>query len=298
MSLLKERIFFFGGIDPAPSESHKSDDGAILTGVATPRNPEGPLPDAAEDWFFDFVYGRRLTYKQKASARQWSGILHGLHRRFHYSRICMDPNGGGTLIKRELIQPKQMIDGIETVVTPIADLVDGPHLVARADFILHMFKRGDPGVESLWPDLAGDDLLNDALYSVSKSALEHRQWGLCPGVSEWIVERRPELERWPEEKLWALKNMDALAAQLGKIIKATKPDGMDLYTKRGARQFSSLGKKDFVSAAMYCYASFLMWLASDAWRTSVAPEDASGFSGWSGSAAVNWIPDGQGRIHP
>ena len=164
--------------------------------------------------------------------------------------------------------------------------MDGPHLVARADFILHMFKRGDPGVESLWPDLARDDLLK-----------EHRQWGLCPGVAEWMVERRPELERWPEEKLWALKNMDALAAQLGKIIKATKPDGMDLYTKRGARQFSSLGKKDFVSAAMYCYAAFLMWLASDAWRTSVAPEDASGFSGWSGSAAVNRIPDGQGRIH-
>ena len=67
-------------------------------------------------------------------------------------------------------------------------------------------------------------------------------------------------------------------------------------TKRGTRQFSSLGKKDFVSAAMYCYAAFLMWLASDAWRTSVAPEDASGFSGWSGSAGVNGLPEGQGRI--
>lgn len=209
---MNERVFFFCGVDPAPSESHKSDDGAILAAAATPRTPEGPLPSAAEDWFFDFIYGRRLTWKQKATARQWSGILHNLHRLFRFSRMCMDPNGGGTLIKRELIAPKQLINGIETQVTPISDLVDGPKLVARGEFILHLFKRGDPGVESLWPDLAGDDLLNDALYGSCKSALDHGLWAIPPGVADWMVEKRAELERWPEERLWALKNLDALAS--------------------------------------------------------------------------------------
>jgi hypothetical protein len=85
---MNERVFFFCGVDPAPSESHKSDDGAILATVATPRTAEGPLPSAAEDWFFDFIYGRRLTWKQKATARQWSGILHNLHRLFRFSRMC------------------------------------------------------------------------------------------------------------------------------------------------------------------------------------------------------------------
>ena len=120
---------------------------------------------------------------------------------------------------------------------------------------------------------------------------------LPPGVADWMGERRAEIERWPEERLWALKNLDALGVQLTKIIVATKPDGTWAFTKRNARQFSALGKKDFVSAAMYCYAAFLMWLQSDSWRSRVAPEDAVGFSGWSGNAAANpGMLGGQHRI--
>ena len=64
-------------------------------------------------------YGRRMTWKQKASARQWAGIIHQHHQRFRFERICMDPNGGGTLIKRELISTRQLINGVDTDVTPI-----------------------------------------------------------------------------------------------------------------------------------------------------------------------------------
>ena len=279
----RDFISFFGGIDPAPSESHKSDDGAIVVMAAEPRKiPERdePVSNNPADWLTAFVYARRLTSKQKASARQWSGIIHNLHNRFRFERIGMDPNGGGTLIKRELISPRQTINGIDTDVTPIGDQVDGPHLVARGDFILHMFKRGDPGVEALWPELPGDDNLNDALYSVSKDALDHSQWAWPMPIEEWIVERREIVETWPEEKLWALKNLDASTVQFKNIVVATKEDGTFLFTKRNARQFSAVGKKDFVSASMYAYAAFLMWLQSDDWRSRIAPEDASGFSGW------------------
>jgi hypothetical protein len=276
----REHIYFFEGIDPAPSESHRSDDGALVVGCAQPRRiPEKDelISDNPADWYFDFVYARRLTWKQKASARQWSGIIHQHHQRFRFERICLDPNGGGTLIKRELIAPRQLINGVDADVTPIADQVDGPHLVARGEFILHMFKRGDPGVEALWPELPGDDNLNDALYSVCKDALDHGLWAWPPPVEEVLADGRKD---WPEERLWALKNLDAATVQFKNIVVATREDGTFLFTKRNARQFSALGKKDFVSASMYCYAAFLIWLRSDDWRARIAPEDADQFCGW------------------
>ncbi len=279
----REHVFFFEGVDPAPSESHRSDDGALVAAAAYPkREPEKdePLSDNAADWHFDFIYGRRLTSAQKASARQWSGIIHSHHRRFRFERICMDPNGGGTLIKRELISLRQPIDGVETEVTPIGDQVDAPRLVARGDFILHLFKRGDPGVEALWPELPGDDNLNDALYSVCKDALDHGLWAWPMPIEEWLVEKKDLVKTWPEERMWALKNLDASTVQFKNIVVATKEDGTYAFTKRNARQFSALGKKDFVSASMYCYAAFLMWLKSDDWRSRIAPEDACAFSGW------------------
>lgn len=240
------------------------------------------ISNSAADWLTDFCYARRLTSKQKASARQWSGILHLLHQRFRFERLCMDPNGGGTLIKRELIAPRQLINGIETDVTPIGDQVDAPHLVARGEFILHMFKRGDPGVEALWPELPGDDNLNDALYSVCKDALDHSLWAWPAPIEEWMAtaESKEHLQTWPEERLWALKNLDASTVQFKNIVVATKEDGTFLFTKRNARQFYAVGKKDFVSAAMYAYAAFLMWLQSEDWRSRIHGEDTHQFSGW------------------
>lgn len=277
-----EHLYFFEGIDPAPSESHRSDDGAMVIGAARPRR----LPEKGEalsqnpgDWFFDLVYGRRLTAKEKASARQYSGIIHTHQLNFGLEKICMDPNGGGVYVKRELISPKQLIGGIETDVTPIGDHVDGPFKVVHGRFNLHMFKRGDPGIESLWPELAGDDLLNDALYSAFKDGLEHAIIGLPATIDEWLLERKEEIRAWPEERTWALKNLTAFVSQAKNIMAATREDGTYAMTKRGARQFAALGKKDLVSAAMYAYCAFLIWLRSDDFCSPIAEEDAAGFCG-------------------
>ena len=46
------------------------------------------------------------AWKQKATARQWAGIIHQHHRQFRFDGICLDPNGGGVLTKRELVATK------------------------------------------------------------------------------------------------------------------------------------------------------------------------------------------------
>lgn len=277
---------FFCGIDPAPSESHKSDDGAIMVAAATPRfqpqpraarNEEDvPLSDNPADWFFDFVFAQRITSKERASARQWAGIIHTLHRAFRFAKIGMDPQQGGLFIQRELINVRQLINGVEQEVTPIADQVDGPHQVARADFILHLIKRGDPAIERLWPGLAGDDQLNDAFYSEMKDAVDHGLVAWPPLIHEWN-DRLEEFRSWPIERQWALRNLSASVKQYENIVVATREDGGQIFTKRGARMFSAVGKKDFVSAGCAAHTMFRAWLRSADWRAALAPEDEVGY---------------------
>ena len=187
------RFFFLGG-DTAPSDSQRSDDVALITGCARPRviipksNGQGlksdddiPLSSNPADWRFGFCHGRAFNHKEKLSARQWSGMIHSYHQRFAYQKIVLDggAGGGGVFVKREFMATKQLINGVETECKPLCDQVDGPRRVVHADFILHMFGRGDPGINLVWPSmedagksLAGDELLKDALYAGFKSPLD------------------------------------------------------------------------------------------------------------------------------
>jgi hypothetical protein len=285
----REHCYFFLGGDTAPSESRKSDEGSLMTGVATPRHLPDKDQDLSEnegDWYFDFVHCRVFNARQKLSARQWSGNIHEQHQRFSYEKIVLDAGagGGGVFVKRELMAPKQLIHGIEHEVTPLCDQVDGPKLVVRGRFIVHMFKRGDPGIESVWPNpeatnksLAGDELLKDALYSDFKEAADHGGFGWPMKVKDFIAQHPGELERWPEERRWALKNLDACTKQLANVVVATRPDGTYAFTKRGAHQFSTIGRDDIALSAMYCYAAFRIWLRSDVWKRDADPDDEAGF---------------------
>lgn len=265
--------FFFEGVDPAPSEGQSSDDGALVVGRAIPRvqvvdgAPLEMLSDNPADWHFDYVYARRLTWKEKASGRQWAGLIHQHHRAFGLSKLCLDPNGGGVNLERELAAPRQLINGVETEVTPIVK--PGSVLVTRGHYLLHFMRRGDPGVLAVWPDLveaAGDDVLNDALYAMMRDALERTAVSFPAPWDEWWIERRAEVERWPEEAQWALRCLTTAVTQFGKVSVATRSDGTYALTKRNARTFEAVGKKDLVSACMYCYAAFLMWLRMGDWR--------------------------------
>lgn len=255
-------VYFFEGVDAAPSEGARSDDGALVVGCARPRFPKDVEPSQNEaDWFFDYIYARRLTSRERASARQWAAIIHEHHLRFGFEKIVLDPGGGGLFVQRELKSPKQFIGGAEREVTPIVDQVNGPHEVVRGHFILHLFKRGDPGIESLWPGLAGDDNLNDAAYSEMKLAIDHGLVGFPPHPEDC----REAMRSWPPERVEAMHTLNEMFSQFCAIAVQTRDDGSLAITKRGARQFFSSGKKDLVSAAIYCYLGFRMWLRSEDW---------------------------------
>ena len=275
------RIFFLGA-DTAPSESHRSDDGGLVAAVATPRQPPpcdargaASYSDHESDWWFDFIYARRLTSVERASARQWAAVIHQLHQAFGFDKILMDPAGGGLFVQRELKAPRQFINGAEQDVTPIVDLVTGPREVARGYFILHLFKRGDPGIESLWPGLPGDDNLNDAAYSEMKSACDHQLVGWPP---HWR-DLPPETVRgWASERQTVLRTLNECVDQFKNLSVATDEEGRQVMTRRGARQFSAQGKKDLMSAGMYCYLAFRLWLRAGEWVPGIKVENRALFS--------------------
>ena len=287
-------FFFFNGTDTAPSETQRSDDGASVVAVATCRRDLGPgdeLPRQESDWDFDYCYGRVFTAKHRLSARQWSGWLHGLHRRFGFTRICLDggAGGGGVFVKRELLNPSQLIDGVESKVVPIFDsTIESQRLsTGQAQFILNMFKRGDPGCDAVWPDptgskaLSGDDLLKDGLLSAYRQALGHGALHWPPPADEYLATHKEETAGWGEERVWALKNLTAGTHQLTNIVVETmEKDGqqVQIHTSRGARKFSTLGHDDIAYAMMYCYAAFRIWLQTLD-EVVLPEEDSAGFAG-------------------
>lgn len=278
--------FYFLGVDGAASEGATSDDGAMVVVRATPRGGLAPS-DVRSDWWCDAVYARTLTSADKASARQWSGLIHRQHQRWQFERIVMDPGGGGTFIKRELAQPRQLINGVETEVVPIGDLVDAPRQMARGHFILHLFRRRDPGLVALWPELSGegsmsgDDTLKDALLAETREALAG-QWSRFPRLhDDWLADpaARAELHGWTLERRQALQSLSQLVGQAKNVMVLTNPDGTLALTKRGARQFATAGKDDLVYAWMYAQLAFWIWLKTGAVTAAESGEDAVGFSG-------------------
>jgi hypothetical protein len=278
------RAFFLGG-DCAPAESHRSDDGSLVVGMAWPRDPAMTwenLSDNEADWWFAYVWARTLTSVERASARQWAALIHQLHQAFGFEKIVLDPGGGGIFVQRELKSAKQFINGVEREVTPIVDQVNGPREVTRGYFILHMYKRGDPGIELLWPKLADDALLNDASYSEMKQAVDTTGVLFPPLLAELKLEQPDLLRSWSPDRLKALEALNKMVDQFKGLL-VTKVDGPEgpvfAFTKRGARTFEATGKKDLLSGGMYSYLGFRMWLRAGDWKNQVRPANRAMFSG-------------------
>lgn len=288
-------FFMFLGGDTAPSETHRSDDGALTAGAAGPLTMPGPneaYSENAEDWWFAFIYSRVFTSQHKLSCRQWSGVIYELHERFGFDQMMLDAGAGGAgmMVAREMLNPVQLVNNVEKKVSIIGDKVNAPSLVPHAEFILNMFKRGDPGVEEVWPapegtgkSMAGDDLLKSAMHGEMKTAFDRRVMRMIPPADEWFNREGdlfPKIQGWPEERRYAITNLSAMAQQLKGIIAQTTPDGRDMFTTRGARIFRSLGKDDIALSGMMAYGAFLIWLKSFGGSSMISEEDKVGFAGF------------------
>ena len=217
------------------------------------------------DWWFAYVFARRVTWKHKLSGRQWSGLIHDLHRRFQFSGIMMDPAGGGIWVKREMIESRQIINGAETECVPLGDRADDMFKVARGTFIVDFFKRPKEnqagGIDLLWPSMASDDLLNDAAYSTLKTDLENGEILMIPPIEHWMgPANRLWFDSRPDELQSAIKCLDGLVSQMTSFYVETGEDDIPKTTSRGAKIFGSVGKKDLLSAALFARVEFLVWL--------------------------------------
>ena len=247
---------YFLGCDPAPAQQEKSDEGALVIERARLLTVE--WSDNPSDWQRDMIFARSVKHVGKARARTWSGAIHGLHRSYGFTRIALDAGaaGGGPWIKGELSSTHQSIEGLDQECTPIVTADDTT--VAQGQFILMMIKRGDALVEMLCPELSGDDQLNDFMYSLLREDLDHAALGLMPPLRDL----KGELKEWSQARREAAGAMAQTVVQLSKFYVMTKDDGTYLTTKRGSRQFGSVGRKDLVSGLTYANFAFHCWLKS------------------------------------
>ncbi|MCC7374271.1 MAG: hypothetical protein IT581_06430 [Verrucomicrobiales bacterium] len=264
--------YHFMGIDPAPALGERSDDGVIVAARACVKpqiamvqalKGETPFSEEPSDWNFEFIFGYRC---RKHSVRQWSGRIHDVNDRFAPEMICMDYNGGGAHIGLELRSAKQLINDADVQRVPIASPEEA---LPDARYVLCMFKRGDPCIEAKWPHLAGDDLLNDAMHVAFQSALEHSVLLPVPWDERSSADRERLTASWPAQQVWSARILSEGATQLASIVVAMNEDGTWQTTKRGARIFSSTGKKDIAYAMIYTYVGFLCWLKRVAWLGGV-----------------------------
>jgi len=256
----RPNVYYFSGVDPAAALGLRSDDGSIAIGRVWPKSPTKDanyFSDIVTDWHFGFVGAYRL---RKMRATQWSGKLHELFMRYGLTMICMDPGGGGLFIQGELRNPIQKIMNMDRQVRPICTLEDTD---PDAHPILRMFKRGDAGIDAMWQKMAGDDLLPDQMHTVFLDALETGGIMFPVPWKDRKLEERQRIEReWAIADVWSLKNLSAGMQQLTKGQVLTDDEGEWITTKRGAKQFEWVGKKDIAYAMIYCYMAFRMWLKS------------------------------------
>ena len=248
---------YFMGIDPAPAIGIRSDDGVLVVLRASLKDSvEGLISVNAGDYKLEYVWAYRC---RAMSGREWSGKIHQTQQRFSLTGICMDPNGGGNMIALEMNRTRQLIAGIECDCTPICCPGDA---LASAAFILSLFKRGDRGIERLYPHLVGDDNLVDAQHVRMQEAIELGLLAMPVPWDERSNEERRRLEQtWSPEQIWALKMLSIGMHQLMGIQVATKDDGSWVFTRHGARQFFATGKKDCAYAMCYAYLAFLIWMS-------------------------------------
>lgn len=246
---------YFLGIDPAPAQHAKNDDGTmVVLRAAKPKERSG---ESASDWVRDFIYARRVRGKD---ADEWAGLVHEKHQDFGFSMICIDVGGGGQWVGPLLGRPQQKIGGVQRGVTPIlqrhTNVFEGTPLY----FLLSRGEEDLKGEQGLWhqelKNARGDDVLKNLANTLLRTDIEKGLIGLPRAHHERRLE---ETAGWGEELSWASKCLTMLRTQLLAYKVAVNEDGTWRLTANNQKIFFSEEMDDFHDAARNADVAFYVW---------------------------------------
>jgi hypothetical protein len=246
------------GLDFAPGVSVRSDfsSAAIFRAVPigenrtdkTNRTYDGLTPN----WFFEGkAYHASFTFASMPKgldAPRMAQFIHMLHRAFGFSKIVMDPGGGGLWVYPELKRDQLLIDGVAQKFQPLCAKTE--LMQSGMQPIISWFKRG--------ADF--DDLMEPQYLSSDEGfiAFWHLQFRMAwegghIAVPMAMEERSPaEIRGWTPDQVWAQRILDTGMKQLNNVRQLTK-DGEVVTSRRGFPMFQAVGKKDVAYAMWYAW---------------------------------------------
>lgn len=252
-----EKEYFVSGIDIAPGQSATADSCSLVDWrigeVPTGSTMEITWPHNGHNYHIAPVYAHFL---KNVDAPQLSGFIHGRHRALGYSRIVLDPGGGGAWVYKELIKPKQLIHNVLTEVIPLCSR-DEPMQEGKQP-IVTFFKRGSE-LDRLWHPhyLQGDEGIIEIAHTRYREAFDSMmiRW---PQLK--ANRTRTELRELSEQAVYILTQLDRVWKQLGDVRVKTDKEKKVLFSKKGFRMFDSPKKKDGAYASLYGFCAVLLWL--------------------------------------
>lgn len=215
---------------------------------------------------------------QNRRARESAGMVHRANQRFAFSRIVMDPGGGGLEVAKEMAQSEQFFDNLSQKVIGLCTR-ENAHLYPEASPIVHLFGRGDPDLQHVWGEerfRQSDEGPIHAIHVQLRNMIESR----CLSWPLLAENRSPsEMAGWEAERKGVQVFLDQVFQQLGHIQVMVDKDGTARNSKRGFLMFEAKGKrkKDGAYAFLYALVAMLSLILDPDWEDS--DEDAGMVAG-------------------
>lgn len=248
------------GVDIAPGQSLKADECAFLVWMMrkVPSTDLWSLMHLGQPHLICPVFAWSM---KNVDAGQISGFIHGLHRSFGFSRIAMDPGGGGAWVYKELIKQNQLIHNAMTRVLPLCT-TDEPITSDKQPIVVFM-KRGNE-LDKLWPKshLQSDDGMVEAMHRRYREATEGAEYLLPMPAEHRAV---GEMRGWTETERQVQNQLDQFRQQLIDVRMKTDPEGRPLMSRRGFWMFEAKSgkKKDKAYAGIYGHTAMRLLLTDE-----------------------------------
>lgn len=253
------RALYAMGWDTASGESRRSDwNAAGIWRAVEVREKDlgrlGVMPlDNGTYWHLAPVAAVAV---QSRDSVQCAGIIHGLHARFGFSRIVLDPGGGGKDVKKQLWKPQQLVEAVPRKVTGLCEWGREDEFPEALPIVCE-FTPLSPRLLHVWDEGFGNsnDGILENMHRKMRDAWETRTiaWPMP-------LDMRPaaSLRDWEQERLRFGRTLDEAFQQFGQIKVLVDRDGTPRLTANGRHRFAARkGKKDIAYAILYGFIAIL-----------------------------------------